>query len=96
MVTPNSCCTTVKVTVPGLDKPIGKLTSSLSEKIPLIRSLPRRREKDTLSPKEYGLVQGRRVMFSLTGMVKPEDVALNEHCKLRQSLEMWCSLQRSP
>ena len=27
-------------------------------------------------------------MFSLTGMVKPEDVALNAHCKLRQSSEM--------
>ncbi len=87
MVTPNSCCTTVMVTSPGLDKPIGKPTSPLSEKTPLTRSLLGN-EEDTTSPKEYGLVQGRRVMFSLTVMVKPEDVALNEHCKLRQSSEM--------
>ena len=34
-------------------------------------------------------------MFSLTGMVKPEDVALNEHCKLRQSSEMVQSAEES-
>ena len=27
-------------------------------------------------------------MFALIGMVKPEDVALNAHCKVRQSSEM--------
>ena len=84
MATPNSCCTTVMVTRPGLDKPFRKPTSPLSEKIPLTRSL---REEDTTNPREYGLVQGRRVMFTLTGMVKPEDVALNAHCKVRQSSE---------
>ena len=85
MVTPNSCCTTVMTTVPG--KPnVVKLTLLLSEKTPLTRSP--RREEDTTSPKEYGLVQGRRVMFSLMGTVNPEKVVLNEHCTLRQLLEM--------
>ena len=37
---------------------------------------------------EYGLAQGRRVMFSLTGTANPEKEAVNEHCKLRQSSEM--------
>ena len=64
-----------------------KLTLLLSEKTPLTRSPPRRVE-DITSPKEYGLVQGRRVMFSLTGTANPEKAALNEHCKLRQSSEM--------
>ena len=86
MVTPNSCCTTVMVTTPEKPNAV-KSISLLSEKTPLTRSPPRS-EEDTTSPKEYGLVQGRRVMFSLTVMVKPEDVALNEHCKLRQSSEM--------
>ena len=85
MVTPNSCCTTVMATVP--DKPNAvKSTSLLSKKTPLTRSP--RSEEDTTSPKEYGLVQGRRVMFSLKGTANPEKVVVNEHCKLRQSSEM--------
>ena len=87
MVTPDSCCTTVMVTSPGLDKPIGKPTSPLSEKTPLTRSLLGN-EEDTTSPKEYGLVQGRTVMFLLTGTANPEKEAVNEHCKLRQLSEM--------
>ena len=86
MVTPYPCCTTVMVTIPEVPNAV-KLTLLLSEKTPLTRSPPRRVE-DTTSPKEYGLVQGRRVMFSLTGTVSPEKAALNEHCKLRQSSEM--------
>ena len=86
MVTRNPCCTTVTVTIPEVPNAV-KLTLLLSEKTPLTRSPPRRVE-DTTSPKEYGLVQGRRVMFSLTGIVNPEKAALNEHCKLRQLSEM--------
>ncbi len=86
MVTPNPCCTTVMVTIPEVPNAV-KLTLLLSEKTPLTRCPPRR-EEDTTSPTEYGLVQGRRVMFSLTGTVNPERVARNEHCKLRQSSEM--------
>ena len=86
MVTPNSCCTTVTTTVPEVPNAV-KLTLLLSEKTPLTRSPPRS-EEDTTSSKEYGLVQGRRVMFSLTGTVNPEKAALNEQCKLRQSSEM--------
>ncbi len=86
MVTPNPCCTTVMVTIPEVPNAV-KLTLLLSEKTPLTRSPPRS-EEDTTSPKEYGLVQGRRVMFSLTGTANPEKEAVNEHCKLRQSLEM--------
>ena len=85
MVTPNSCCTTVMATIPEVPNAV-KLTLLLSEKTPLTRSP--RNEEDTTSPKEYGLVQGRRVMFSLTGTVNPERVAINEHCKLRQLSEM--------
>ena len=86
MVTPNSCCTTVMAAAP--DKPNAvKSISLLSEKTPLTRSPPRN-EEDTTSSKEYGLVQGRRVMFSLTGTANPEKEAVNAHCKLRQSLEM--------
>ena len=73
-------------TVPGKPNAVKSL-SLLSEKTPLTRSPPRN-EEDTTSPKEYGLVQGRRVMFSLTGMENPEKKAVNEHCKLRQSSEM--------
>ena len=86
MVTPNSCCTTVMATAPEKPNAV-KSISLLSEKTPLTRSPPRS-EEDTTSPKEYGLVQGRRVMFSLTGTEIPEKEAVNEHCKLRQSLEM--------
>ena len=86
MVTPNSCCTTVMATIPEVPNAV-KSTSRLSEKTPLARSPPRAVE-DTTSPKEYGLVQGRRVMFSLTGTANPEKVAENEHCTLRQLLEM--------
>ena len=86
MVTPNSCCTTVMATTPEVPNAV-KSISLLSEKTPLTRSPPRN-EEDTTSPKEYGLVQGRRVMFSLTGTAIPEKVAVNEHCKLRQSSEM--------
>ena len=85
MVTPNSCCTTVMATVPGKPNAV-KSILLLSEKTPLTRSP--RDEEDTTSPKEYGLVQGRRVMFSLTGTANPEKEAVNEHCKLRQSSEM--------
>ena len=85
MVTPNSCCKTVMITVPDKAKTLIE-TLLLSEKTPLTRS-PRAVE-DTTSSKEYGLVQGRRVMFSLTGTVNPEKVAINAHCKLRQSSEM--------
>ena len=85
MVTPNSCCTTVMATIPEVPNAV-KLTLLLSEKTPLTRSP--RNEEDTTSPKEYGLVQGRRVTFSLTGTVNPERVAINEHCKLRQLSEM--------
>ena len=86
MVTPNSCCTTVTTTIPEVPNAV-KSISLLSEKTPLTRSPPRS-EEDTTSPKEYGLVQGRRVMFSLTGTAIPEKEAVNEHCKLRQSLVM--------
>ena len=41
-----------------------------------------------MSPKEYGLVQGNRVMFWLMGTVNPEKEAVNSHCMLRQSSEM--------
>ena len=85
MVTPNSCCTTVMVTVPEVPNAV-KSISRLSEKTPLTRSP--RNEEDTTSPKEYGLVQGRRVMFSLKGTANPEKEDINEHCKLRQSSEM--------
>ena len=85
-VTPNSCCTTVMVTIPEVPDAV-KLTLLLSEKTPLTRSPPRRVENNT-SSKEYGLVQGRRDMFSLTGTANPEKAALNSHCKLRQSSEM--------
>ena len=44
--------------------------------------------EDTTSPKEYGLVQGKRVMFKLIGTVNPEKKALNSHCMLRQASEM--------
>ncbi len=64
-----------------------KLTLLLSEKTPLTRSPPRS-EEDSTSPKEYGLVQGRTVMFLLTGTANPEKEAVNEHCKLRQLSEM--------
>ena len=86
MVTPNSCCTTVMTTVPGKPNAV-KSISLLSEKTPLTRSPPRS-EEDTTSPKEYGLVQGRRVMFSLKGTANPEKEDINEHCKFRQSSEM--------
>ena len=88
MVTPNSCCMAVMATVPGKPNAV-KLTLLLSEKTPLTSSPPRS-EEDTTSPKEYGLVQGRRVVFSLrgTGTVSPEKVVLKAHCKLRQSSEM--------
>ena len=86
MVTPNSCCTTVMAAVPEKPNAVKSL-SLLSEKTPLTR-FPPKNEEDTTSPKEYGLVQGRRVMFSLTGTAIPEKEAVNEHCKLRQSLEM--------
>ena len=86
MVTPNSCCMTVMATVPEKPNAV-KSISLLSEKTPLTRSPPRS-EEDSTSPKEYGLVQGKRVMFSLTGTANPEKEAVNEHCKLRQSLEM--------
>ena len=86
MVTPNSCCTTVMATVPETPNAV-KSISLLSEKTPLTRSPPRS-EEDSTSPKEYGLVQGRRVMFSLTGTAIPEKEAVNEHCKLRQSSEV--------
>ena len=86
MVTPNSCCTTVMATVLEVPNAV-KLTLLLSEKTPLTRSPPRS-EEDITSPKEYGLVQGRRVMFSLTGIVNPKKMAINVHCKLRQSSEM--------
>ena len=86
MVTPNSCCIAVMATVPVVPNTLNP-TSPLSEKTPLTRSPPRN-EEDITSPKEYGLVQGRRVMFSLTGTLIPEKVAINEHCKLRQSSEM--------
>ena len=72
-------------TIPEVTNAV-KLTLLLSEKTPLTRSP--RSEEDTTSPKEYGLVQGRRVMFSLTGTLISEKVAVNEHCKLRQSSEM--------
>ena len=85
MVTPNSCCTTGMATVPEKPNAV-KLMLLLSEKTPLTRSP--RSEEDTTSPKEYGLVQGRRVMFSLKGTANPEKEDINEHCKLRQSLEM--------
>ena len=64
MVTPNSCCVTVMVTIPAVPNAV-KLTLLLSEKTPLTSSP--RSEEDSTSPKEYGLEQGRRVMFSLTG-----------------------------
>ena len=83
MVIPNSCCTTVMATIPEVPDAV-KLTLLLSEKTPLTRSPPRS-EEDITSSKEYGLVQGRRVMFSLTGTANPEKVILNAHCKLRQS-----------
>ena len=86
MVTPNSCCTTGMATVPVKPNAV-KLTLLLSEKTPLTSSPPRN-EEDTTSPKEYGLVQGRRVIFMLIGTVNPEKVAVYEHCKLRQSSEM--------
>ncbi len=86
MVTPNSCCMAVMATTPEKPNAV-KSISLLSEKTPLTRSPPRS-EEDTTSPKEYGLVQGKRVMFSLTGTSIPEKEAVNEHCKLRQSLEM--------
>ena len=86
MVTPNSCCKTVMITVPEKAKTLIE-TLLLSEKTPLTRSKPRVAE-DTTRPKEYGLVQGRRVMFSLKGTLIPEKVAINAHCKLRQSSEM--------
>ena len=86
MVTPNSCCMAVMATVPLMPNVV-KSISLLSEKTPLTRSPPRN-EEDTTSPKEYGLVQGRRVMFSLTGTAIPKRVAVNEHCKLRQLSEM--------
>ena len=86
MITPNSCCTTVMATTPEKPNAV-KSISLLSEKTPLTRSPPRRVE-DTTSPKEYGLVQGRRVMFSLTGTANPEKEAVNVHCKLRQLSEM--------
>ena len=86
MVTPNSCCTTVMAAVPEKPNAVKSL-SLLSEKTPLTRSPPRN-EEDTTSPKEYGLVQGRRVMFSLTGTANPEKETVNKHCKLRQSSEM--------
>ena len=86
MVTPNSCCMAVMATIPRMPNAV-KPTSLLSEKTPLARSPPRAVE-DTTSTKEYGLVQGRRVMFSLTGTANPEKEAINEHCKLRQSSEM--------
>ena len=73
-------------TIPEVTNAV-KLTLLLSEKTPLTRSPPRS-EEDTTSPKEYGLAQGRRVMFSLTGTLISEKVAVNEHCKLRQSSEM--------
>ena len=83
MVTPNSCCMAVMATVPGKPNAV-KLTLLLLEKTPLTSSPPRN-EEDTTRPKEYGLVKGRRVMFSLTGTVNPEKVVLKTHCKLRQS-----------
>ena len=86
MVTPKSCCTTVMATVPDTPKALMGILL-LSKKTPLTRSPPRS-EEDITSPKEYGLVQGRRVMFSLTGTAKPEKETVNEHCKLRQSSEM--------
>ena len=85
MVTPKSCCTTVMATVPGILKAV-KLILLLSEKTPLTSSP--RSEEDTTSSIEYGLVQGRRVMLSLTGTAIPMKVTTNEHCKLRQSSEM--------
>ena len=42
-----------------------------SEYTPLSGSPPKAVEDNT-SPKEYGLVQGSRVMFWLTGTVNPE------------------------
>ena len=86
MVTPNSCCTTVMAAVPENPNAVKSL-SLLSEKTPLTR-FPPKNEEDTTSPKEYGLVQGRRVMFSLTGTANPEKEAVNEHCKLWQSSEI--------
>ena len=86
MVTPNSCCTTVMTTIPEKPNAV-KLTLLLSEKTPLTRSPPRS-EEDTTSPKEYGLIQGRRVMFSLKGTANPEKEDVYEHCKFRQSLDM--------
>ena len=70
MVTPNSCCTTVMTTVPSKPNAV-KPTLLLSEKTPLTSSPPRNVE-DTTSPKEYELVQGRRVMFLLIGTLNPE------------------------
>ena len=49
---------------------------------------PPKSVEDTTSPKEYGLVQGSRVMFKLIGTINPEREAINSHCKLRQSSEM--------
>ena len=64
---------------------IRKSILRLSEKTPLTSS-PRAVE-DTTSPKEYGLVQGRRVMLMLAGIGRLKKV-LSLHCKLRQSSEM--------
>ena len=44
--------------------------------------------EDTTSPKEYGLVQGSRVMFMSIGTGILEKEALNSHRKLRQLSEM--------
>ena len=64
-----------------------KSTSRLSEKTPLTTPPPSDEENST-STKEYGLEQGKRVMFMLIRRAKPEKEPINEHCKLRQSSEM--------
>ena len=86
MFTPNSCCKTVMITVPDKGKTLIE-TLLLLEKTPLTRSKPRVAE-DTTRPKEYGLVQGRRVMFMFIATLRVEKAAINAHCKLRQSSEM--------